>query len=469
VIFLLILFPFTFIEFFYAPWMEARNQARAPRALPEGARGYVILTNFDPVSRALIRKLDKFQYNYALLVPDLSEALRLHDRGYKVVVGDVDSPATYERLQIEYAALVAATSENDAVNTNIAFTVRESSEHTPVVTVADSPASVDILELAGSQRVLQLSAMLGQSLARRARVGSQRAHVVGNFNQLLVAEAGIHGTDLEGRTLAETPLSSELGIHVIGVWERGVYEHATHGLRLSKHSVLVLAGGSEQFARFNERYGGFDTGGQPVLIIGGGRVGQAAAQSLAARGVDYRIVEKDPAALEPGPRHVIGDAARLEILEEAGINEAPAVLVTTRDDDVNIYLTIYCRRLRPDIQIISRSTMERNISTLHRAGADFVMSLASLGANTIFNLLKRSDVQMIAEGLDAFRVTVPPGLADKSLVEADIRARTGCTVVATCHAGELTIAGPDTRLSAGDELILIGTIEAEDAFLREFA
>ena len=39
VIFLLVMLPFTFIQFFYAPWLEAQNRARAPRALPAGTRG----------------------------------------------------------------------------------------------------------------------------------------------------------------------------------------------------------------------------------------------------------------------------------------------------------------------------------------------------------------------------------------------------------------------------------------------
>jgi voltage-gated potassium channel len=58
IVFLLILFPFTFIEFFYAPWVEAQKAARAPRELPENTAGHVILTNFDPVTRALIKKLN---------------------------------------------------------------------------------------------------------------------------------------------------------------------------------------------------------------------------------------------------------------------------------------------------------------------------------------------------------------------------------------------------------------------------
>ena len=71
---------------------------------------------------------------------------------------------------------------------------------------------------------------------------------------------------------------------------------------------------------------------------------------------------------------VFGDAADLNTLKKAGIGCAPSIIITTGDDDVNIYLTIYCRKLRADIQIISRAKHERNISKLHRAGADLVMS-----------------------------------------------------------------------------------------------
>ncbi|PON10708.1 potassium transporter TrkA, partial [Candidatus Entotheonella serta] len=86
------------------------------------------------------------------------------------------------------------------------------------------------------------------------------------------------------------------------------------------------------------------------------------------------------------------------------------MVATTHDDDLNVYLTLLCRHLRPDIQIISRATLERNVPTLHRAGADFVMSYASLGANTIWNFLMQNDVLMISEGLSVFQVSLPTTL-----------------------------------------------------------
>jgi voltage-gated potassium channel len=144
-------------------------------------------------------------------------------------------------------------------------------------------------------------------------------------------------------------------------------------------------------------------------------------------------------------------------------------VVTTHDDDTNIYLTIYCRRLRPNIQIISRAVLERNVATLHRAGADFVLSYASMGANTILSILDRSKVLMVAEGVDVFEVHVPRSLVGKSLADMAVRQETGCNVVALRTKEGLQInPDPHTPLPADGELVIIGTTEAEATFLEEF-
>jgi len=168
----------------------------------------------------------------------------------------------------------------------------------------------------------------------------------------------------------------------------------------------------------------------------------------------------------------VGNAADLTTLEGAGIRTAPAAIVTTADDATNIYLTNYCRRLRPDLNIVSRATLERNVSTLHRAGADFVMSYASMGANAIMNLLERGDVVMVAEGLDVFRTAVPSVLAGRMLRDSGIRERTGCHLVAWQYDGQMVInPPPDARIPkrTDAELILVGTTQAEEKFLKLFA
>ena len=54
---------------------------------------------------------------------------------------------------------------------------------------------------------------------------------------------------------------------------------------------------------------------------------------------------------------------------------------------MNIYLTVYCRRLNPKARILTRVTHERNVEAIQRAGADFVLSYASLGVQTVYSIV----------------------------------------------------------------------------------
>lgn len=466
IIFLLILLPFTFIEFFYEPWMKAQQAARAPTRLLGKVTGHVILVHFDDVTRTLIEKLRQYKYPYVLILPNIEDALRLHDMDYRIMLGELDNPQTYELAQVQHALAVIATA-SDQINANVAATVREINGKVRIISTADAEASVDILELAGSSYVLQLGERMGQALARRVIDGDALAHVIGQFDKLLIAEAMARGTSLVGKTLRQSGLRETAGVNVLGFWDRGTFRAANADVIIDDKTVLVMAGMDEHIARFNALYDAVPPLDVPLLIIGGGRVGQATGAALAARGVDYRIIEKQQLRALNREKFIFGDAAEIEVLEEAGIREAPAVVITTHDDDMNIYLTIYCRKLRPDIQIISRAGLERNVATLHRAGADFVMSYASTGANAILNLLGRDNILMVAEGLDIFEMDVPPSLAGKTIAEAEIRAKTGATVVAIHDGGRIQVTlDPSQRLEPGSRVILIGTPAAEEAFLN---
>ena len=462
---MLIIIPFTVIQFFWAPWVEAQQAARTPREVSAGTRGHVILTHYDAITTALITRLVQRRTPYVVLVPDLDTAMRLNDDGVEVVVGDLDDPESYRRLRVEDAALVAATG-SDTINTHIAHTVRGIDDQVDIVATADDSASIDILELAGCTRTIELGDALGQSLARRVDAADARAHIIGEFDQLVIAEA-VPWPELVGRTLLDIGLRGRLGITVIGAWDRGRFETARPQTRVREHTVLVLAGTAEHMARFDAEVAPGRPSEAPVVIIGGGRVGRAVARGLSQRGVDYRLVDRDASEVGDEANCVLGNAAELEVLKRACIMESPAVAITTSDDDMNVYLAIYCRRLRPDIQIVARANLERNIQTLHRAGADFVMSYASMGANIILNVLERSSTLMIAEGLDVFRLDVPEDLVGESIAESGIRPRTGCTVVALETNGEIQIPpDPHIPLPAGAALVLIGSVEAEERFLE---
>jgi voltage-gated potassium channel len=311
--FILVLLPFTFIQFIFVPWMEARNQARAPRRLPENLEGHVLLTGVGPTEESLIRRLDRSSIPYAAIVPDVQEALRLHDEGYRVMVGSLDSPDTFRAAGATRAALVAVT-QADTTNTNIAFTVREIAESVALVATATSPASVDILQLAGCDQVLQLGEMLGTALAGRVLAPDGRALVIGTFGELLIAEA-LAPERLAGQTLQEAGLRQRTGVSVAGVWERGRFVIARAGTTMTPSSMLVLAGSRDQLDAYDKAFGTDHHVSAPVIIIGGGRVGRAAGRTLADAGILYRIVEQQPERIRDLATYVLGDAADLTVLE----------------------------------------------------------------------------------------------------------------------------------------------------------
>lgn len=466
--FLLVVLPFVFIQFVFIPWMNERDRRRAPRSVRSTMSGHLILTQLGPVEEDVIDDAGQADVPYVLLVEDVDEAGRLHDEGRNVMVGPLDDPATYQRARVEHASMVVAT-QDDQTNTNIAFTVREIAPTVTIVASANSPASVDILEIAGADNVVQLGEVLGTAMAARALGLGGHSHVIGEFGGLMIAEAGVVGTDLVDRTLEEAGLRERFNVGLIGVWDRGGFEIATADIMLRKSSLLLLAGTAEQLARFDERHAVVSPTAPKAVIIGGGRVGRAIGHAFSDEGVDYAIVEQLPERERDGVRYVIGDAADRDVLTEAGIDDADAILITTHDDNVNVYLTRYCRGLRPDVRIVSRSRLDRNVSTLYRAGADSVLSYAATGSTAIWNHFRRDETLLIAHGLHVFRSSIPSELAGRTLADTHVYRRTNCNVVAI-EASNGISANPDAHAPLPDvgELLLVATDEAKARFSEVF-
>jgi Trk K+ transport system NAD-binding subunit len=472
VVLLLIVLPFVFIRFFYAPWMESRMRFHAPRAVPPGTQGHVILCGRDSLATALRARLQLHGIPHFVIEPDPVKAVQLHIDGVPVVTGRVEDRATYEALEVAQARLVVANCA-DTINTNITLTIRDLSPQVPIAALAEHEQSIDILELSGSNHVMPLKRQLGEQLANRVNAGHLHCHVVGRLGNLLIAEFPVHNTPLVGRSLRDMQLRDTLGMNVVAVWERGRLVPVTPDTILADGSFPVVMGTEEQIANLDAYLVIYNTNFNPVLVIGGGKVGCVTAQALRKRGVTVHMIERDEGLRssleEVADQLFIGDAADLELLMSAGLADAPSVLLTTNDDAMNIYLAVYCRRLNPELRVISRITHERNIEAIHRAGADFVLSYSSLGAESVMSLLQNRESVILGEGFDLFYIPVPASLAGQVLANSHIRARTGLNVLAlrlpdseVVPATALMVLEPDC------ELVLLGSESQRRDFAKEF-
>ena len=473
VVFLLVMLPFLFIRLFYAPWLEARVRLRAPREVPEGTQDHVIVAEYDAIAAGLVERLAAERIAHVVVEPDPVRAGQLFSDGVAVLAGENDNRATYERALASKARLVLANCE-DTTNTNITLTVREVAPAVPVAALVEEEDSVDILELSGATAVLPLKHQLGDYLANRVDAGRLEAHVVGEFKGLQIAELPVRDAVFAGGTIRDTRLRQTTGLSVVGFWERGKLRPAYPDTAIQPDSVLVVAGTAPQIAALNTLLPKRDDVSAPVLVIGAGKVGQAAVKALRRKGLRVHVIDRTEAALSPLAADVegvfAGDAADRRVMERAGILEARSVLLTTNEDAMNIYLAVYCRRLNARLRIVSRITHERNLEAIHRAGADFVLSYTTLGIEAVMSLLRGYPPVLLGEGVELFSLPVPPALAGRMLKESGIGSGTGLSVVALEAGGELIVPlTSETRLPGGAELLMLGSHEQRAAFDEMFA
>lgn len=470
---LLVILPAIFIRVIYAPWLAKQMQRKAPDRLPAPISGHVIITRYGPIASGLIDRLTLSEIPYVVVEPDEAVARRLIDDGINVVTANLDSRQTYENIFAGQARFIVANCE-DTLNTNIALTVRELSKTVPIVGLVEDEDSTDILEFSGCTHVYAPFARLGEFLAARASAGFGRADVLGSVKGLQIAEFTARNTLLSGQTIAETELREQTGANIVGVWQRGKFASAYPSTRIEDDCIVVAVGTPTQLKAIDRilppRQFSKDTA---VLVIGAGAVGTTAIRTLKTQGLAVHVLDRDPEACDRvrglADQVVVGDANERTILKLADLEHAPSVLLTTGNDAMNIYLAIYCRRLKPDVRIVSRITESRNLEAIHRAGADFAFSSSALGAKVIDSYVEGRDHVLLDHDVQAMSLPLPKSLENLKLSDTGITTKTGLTVVAVEQNGSvITDLVNLERLSPGSTLILLGTSKQERLFTEQF-
>lgn len=154
-------------------------------------------------------------------------------------------------------------------------------------------------------------------------------------------------------------------------------------------SIIVSAFSDKmQDLRENRTYAELKRYESFVIICGFGRVGRHIAMQLEKHQQHFVVIDsKEVNALKArrlGYLVIHADASKNEVLINAGIkNRATAVLCTTGDDVVNVYITLTSRYLNPNIRIISRANNQDNVKKLYQAGADNVIQPFEIAAMAV--------------------------------------------------------------------------------------
>ncbi|WDJ99971.1 cation:proton antiporter [Xanthomonas campestris pv. incanae] len=171
-----------------------------------------------------------------------------------------------------------------------------------------------------------------------------------------------------------------------------------------------------------------------VLVIGFGRFGQVASQSLLARDVDVTIIDNDiemiQSAEEFGFKIYYGDGTRLDVLHASGANTARAIAVCVDNREAANRIVELATREFPHAKLLVRSFDREHALELIAAGVDYQIretfesavafgevALVELGvdededeARTIAREIRRRDAERLELEIAAGNVRAGAGL-----------------------------------------------------------
>ena len=144
-----------------------------------------------------------------------------------------------------------------------------------------------------------------------------------------------------------------------------------------------------------------DTLDDHVLVLGYGDLTQAIVQDLDGR-VPFVIVSRSDheGLAERGYPRLRADPSEDQPLIRAGLERARAVVVATESDAQDALCILTARHLNPEIHIVSAATDRNNVAKLERAGADVVISPATIGGRLLArSALDGDDAEVAADHL----------------------------------------------------------------------
>jgi voltage-gated potassium channel len=429
---------------------------------------HVVVCEYRRDSAVLLDELRELGIDYVLISSSEEDARDLSDEGYAAIHGSPQDASAFERASIDSAR--AVITDAGSANVNTILTVRSVRPDVEIIALTDDSDLRDVLRSTGADSVLSPHGVLGHRLAEKA-VSSFSAELTDTIDlgpDMEVAEIPVsHGSRLVGTRIRDSEIRERTGANIIGAWIDGELQLPPDPEAIIRpNTVLLVSGGHEalealgEFTRRRRRLRQHER----IVLAGQGEVGRAARSVVEESGIDFVTIDIE----DRGEVDIVGDAASREILREAGVERADAIVVGLPDDSASLLTTVLARSMNPDIEILVRVSDTDATRKALSAGADYVLSVPRVSARMVARELRGEDVIAPATQIRIVRVPATP-FAGTTLAESNIYEETGCRVIAVADGSESSISIDPNRQFTGDErLTLVGSDEAVQRFRNRF-
>jgi voltage-gated potassium channel len=472
---------FMVIPLLLTPYLVAVLRSAPPRRTPHELFRHIVIIGYGELARSLVESLMISDKEILIVEKDEVKAREIARKNRKrayVIWGSYDTPQTWELAWIKNAETVIVC-EDERTTASIILGIRGmTAAH--IIAVVDKISFDRYLRYAGAEYVLSPKHATGRILARHAVLnpsGDTAPEIPGldrlNINMQQHPEKELRLINIPvmsgcvgvGKSLQELNLFDRYGILVLFLWKAGTFiprpqpeeiVDATSSLFLFGRAGAITEAVHEEF----------EIAGRArahAVIAGFGDVGSAAYHEMLASGIPCVVVD----SRKHDVNQVVGNAEDEQVLKQAKIEDAQFCIVALNNDDVNIFTTLMARNLNPGIRILARANEPASVDKLHRAGADYVALLPTIGGQTIGRIILADTVTILLDLPDGEMVVLKHVMTPHGFSVRQVSKRSGVRIIGIEAPDRLIVApSGDDLLREGDAVIVVGTTEQLKHFIR---
>jgi trk system potassium uptake protein TrkA len=277
-----------------------------------------------------------------------------------------------------------------------------------------------------------------------------------------------------------TQLFPDLNVRIVGIVRDATPVAPLGDEQLMPADEVYFVCDHEHLDRAMAAFGHEEREARRIVVFGGGNIGQFLTQQIEAENpsVNIKIIERDKTHAEIAARNLKrsvvlqGDVLDSDILEEANVASAEAVVSVTNDDETNILAALLAKR-KGSARAITLVNSEAYAPLMPDLGIDVVVSPRHITVSTILQHVRRGRIHSVhalrdgfGELIEAEALETSP-LVGQPLGESDLPD--GVLVGAVVHEGKVIIPRSSTVIHAGDRVVLLAPADAVRQVEKMFA
>ncbi len=203
--------------------------------------------------------------------------------------------------------------------------------------------------------------------------------------------------------------------------------------------------------------------------MGGGKVGYYLVRTLIEHDHEPTVIETNRLVCEKIANEmdipiICGDAARLEILESAGIAHSDALVSVTGSDETNLIVCQLAKKKFGVPKTVAKSNNPKNVAVMQALGIDNVINSTDSIASLIEREVDTSRIKQVLSlnkgEVTLFEVELPQDYVYEGKMLTEIKLPVLFNIVSITRKGCMIIPRGQSMLKSGDKLLVISESDA---------